>query len=100
MHCGESQFHLGLHTRSARYATARSIAGQVVKQGRLADTRFARHHQRLALTRTNCRHEPIERVALGGTVNQLHRAAPHRNVRRRLRRKWRQPYPLSIRASN
>ena len=92
MQCGEGQFHLGLHTRGARYTAARRIRGQIIKQGGLADTRFARHHQCLTLTGTNCRDEPVERVALGVTVNQLHRAAPHPEVRRHLHRKWRQPY--------
>src|SRR5258705_6963828 len=79
MQCGEGQFHLGLTTRGARYPTARRIPGQVVKQRGLADTCFAGHHQCLTLTVTNCRDEPVERVALGVTVNQLH--APPRTVK-------------------
>ena len=95
MQCGEGQFHLGLTTRGARYATVRRIRGQIIKQRGLADTRFATQHQSLTLTGANCRDEPIERVALGVTVNQLHRATPHREVRRHLHRKWRQLYRQS-----
>ena len=95
MQCSEGQFHLGLATGSARYSAAQRIPGQIVKQRGLADTRFATQHQRLTLTGANCRDEPIERVALGVTVYQVHPATPHREVRRHLHRKWRQPYRQS-----
>jgi hypothetical protein len=77
MQCGEGQFHLGLTTRSTHYAATRRTRGQIIKQRGLADTRFAGHHQCLTLTPTNRRDEPVERVALGLTVNQPHRAALH-----------------------
>src|SRR6478672_8616869 len=91
MQCCERQLHLRLAARGTHHPAPRRLPDQVLEQRCLAHARFARHDQGSALTSANSFDQPVEDAALGATVNWLHRAALHPEVRPHLHRNWRQP---------
>ena len=64
MQAGERELHLGLHAHRPRDATPGRLAGDVLQQRRLADTRLAAQHQRRALADPDARQQPVQHRAL------------------------------------
>jgi len=81
---GKRQLHLRLDTCDTYHLAARRLAGQVVQQHGLADTRLAAQHENPALTRADRLDQPVQRGALRPPVRQPRRAALHRETCRPL----------------
>ena len=64
------KLHLGLDADRVEYPAARRPLGHVLQQRRLAHTRLAAHHQRLALARADGADQQIERRALAAPAEE------------------------------
>ena len=68
---GERELHLRLDPGGAGHSAARGVLDQVVQQRRLANARFAVHHQDPALTRASSFDEPVEHLAFAPPPPEL-----------------------------
>ena len=70
MQAGEGELHLGLDARCPGDPASRGGGRQISQQCGLADSRLAAKDQHTALTSAHGHNEPIQRIALGATVEQ------------------------------
>ena len=70
MQAGERKLHLRLDPRRARDATPRPACGEVLQQGRLADTRVATKDQDSAVAREDVVDHLVEGIAFAPPTQQ------------------------------